>query len=293
MIRLVIVMLGMLFLFTGCASRGAYVEGEGENGRYFVNTDENGVALQGGHDPVAFFTEGKPVKGASRFEARHEGARYWFASEANLRTFEADPHKYTPAYGGYCGYAASVNRISPIDVKHFQIIDGRLVLQHNQKALDLWNQNVPANIAKADSNWPSLFERNARGARVLVNTNSEGLALDGHDPVGYFTEHRPVLGKPEFEANYNGARYLFASMENRVTFENDPAKYAPAYGGYCGYAASINRVSPVNVHIFQIIDGRLVLQHTPKAYRLFNEDAEGALVRADANWPALVAKKGE
>jgi len=281
-------------LLGSCASPAVYSTVAGEEGvRYFVNTDSSGLALQGGHDPVAFFTKGEPVLGSSRWESRYGGAIYRFASEANLRTFEADPGKYVPAYGGYCGYAASINRVSPVDVHYFQILDGRLVLQHNQSALEKWNKDVEGNIVKADANWPRIFERNARGARVLVNVDKHGVALEGHDPVAYFTEHRPVPGKPEFEAHYNGAVYRFASMENRVTFENDPAHYAPAFGGYCGYAASIDKVSPVNVHVFQVIDDRLVLQHTPKAYRLFNEDAAGALRRADANWPGLVARKGE
>jgi YHS domain-containing protein len=259
----------------------------------FVNTDGHGVALQGGHDPVAFFTEGRAVQGSKRWQTRHRGATYWFASEANLRAFEATPARFEPAFGGYCGYAASIDRVSPVDVDFFQILDGRLVLQHNQKALERWNEDVRGNLAKADANWPGLAQRNARGERVLVNVDASGLALEGHDPVAYFTEHRPVLGKPEFESNYNGATYRFASLENRVTFENAPASHVPAFGGFCGYAASIDKVSPVDIHVFQVVDGRLVLQHTPKAYRLFNEDLQENLRRADENWPGLVNCKGK
>ena len=128
--------------------------------------------------------------------------------------------------------------------------------------------------------------------KLLVNVDSAGLAIEGHDPVAYFTEGGPVKGSTEFMAVYNGAEYHFASMENRVMFENDPAKYAPAFGGYCGYAASINKISPVNPAIFQIIDNRLVLQHTPEAFRLFNRDAPASLASADRNWPGLVRRHG-
>jgi YHS domain-containing protein len=283
---------GLLWLAACSAPTTASTRASDPGARYFVNTDASGVALQGGHDPVAFFTEQKPVQGNKRWQARHEGATYWFTSEENLRTFEANPARYAPSYGGYCGYAASIGRVSPIDVDHFQVLDGRLVLQHNQRGFDLWNKDVPASLRQADSNWPGIAERNARPAKVLVNVNRAGLALEGHDPVAYFTEHRPVPGQEALESHYNGAVYRFASAENRETFERSPAQYVPAFGGYCGYAASIDKVSPVNVHIFQIIDGRLVLQHTPKAYRLFNEDALAALARADQNWPGLVARKG-
>ena len=46
------------------------------------------------------------------------------------------------------------------DVSFFEIIDGRLVLQHNKKAWDLWRQDVPGNLKKADGNWPGLVEQN-------------------------------------------------------------------------------------------------------------------------------------
>jgi len=271
-----------------CTTAAAPVQGAA---RHLVNTDGYGVALQG-HDPVAFFTEGQAVPGSKGRQARFDGATYWFASDENLEAFQAEPARYAPAFGGYCGYAASIDRLSPVDVHFFQVLDGRLVLQHNQKAWDLWNADLQANLQKADRNWPGLVEANGRGDKQLVNVDDDGLALEGHDPVAYFTDHHPVKGKPEFEAHFNGAIYRFASQEHRVTFEQDPARYAPAFGGFCGYAASINKVSPVNIHIFQIEDGRLVLQHTPEAYALFNEDAPGALARADANWPGLVACKG-
>lgn len=259
--------------------------------RRLVNTDGHGVALEG-HDPVAFFTVGRPVKGSAGLAARHEGATYWFSSAENLAAFEAEPAKYAPAFGGYCGYAASIDRVSPVDVEFFEILDGRLVLQHNQRAWDKWHEDVAGNLAKADANWPGLVAEHGRGEKILVNVDDEGVALEGHDPVSYFTEHYPVRGRPEIYSTYNGATWRFASQEHRALFESDPAKYAPAYGGFCGYAASINKVSPVNIHIFQVLDGRLILQHTPEAYRLFNADLPGNTARADANWPGLVACQG-
>jgi YHS domain-containing protein len=282
----------VLALGASCNTCRNAAPASGGESAHLVNTDAYGVALDG-HDPVAFFTDGRPVKGDRAIASRHDGATYWFASKEHQRMFEAEPSRFAPAFGGYCGYAASIDRVSPIDVSFFQILDGRLVLQHNQKAWDKWNADVRGNLAKADANWPGLVAKHGRGERQLVNVDDDGVALEGHDPVAYFTEHRPVKGKPEFEARYNGAVYRFRSMDNRVTFENDPAKYAPAYGGYCGYAASIRKVSPVNVHIWQVVDGRLVLQHTPKAYELFNADAPAALARADQNWPELVNCHGK
>jgi YHS domain-containing protein len=130
--------------------------------KFLVNVDKDGVALQGGHDPVAFFTDGKPVKGDPRFATAYKGAIYHFASAEHKAMFERDPAKYEPQFGGYCGYAASINKVSPIDVTYFEILDGRLVLQHNAKAWKLWHEDVPGNLEKADGNWPGLVASNGR-----------------------------------------------------------------------------------------------------------------------------------
>jgi YHS domain-containing protein len=123
-----------------------------------VNVDQRGVALQG-YDPVAFFSENKPVKGDARYTSVYRRATYRFGSPENKAAFDADPAKYEPAFGGYCGYAASINKIAEIDVNYFQILNGRLVLQHNRKAWDLWTKDVPGNLTKADANWAGLVEK--------------------------------------------------------------------------------------------------------------------------------------
>jgi len=275
------------------SAAGAAPPAPGLSGKVLVNIDRNGVALQG-FDPVAYFTDGRPVKGSEDFRSAHLGATYYFASQAHKDLFEKNPAMYAPSFGGYCGYAASINRLSPISPEFFQVLDGRLVLQHNKKAWDLWNAELAANIGKAEANWPGLVDRNgaAPGAEVLVNLDKRGVAIQGHDPVAYFREGRPVPGSPEFEAVYQGAKYQFASKEHREQFERNPAMYAPAFGGYCGYAASINKLSPVNPEIWQIEGGRLILQHTPRAYELFNKDLPASVNRADSNWPGLTRRFG-
>jgi len=258
-----------------------------------VNRDKDGLALQG-YDPVAYFEVGKPVKGDPKFRTRHGGAIYQFATRQHQQTFEADPEHYTPRYGGYCGYAASIDKLSPVSPEWFQVLDGRLILQHNEKAWTLWNKDVEGNIVKADANWPGLVAKNGVTDldRQLINLDRDGVAIQGYDPVAYFTEHHAVRGQDSIEAVYDGGKYHFASVENKEAFERDPSKYAPAFGGFCAYAASINKVSPINPEIFQIENGRLMLQHTQKAYDLFNEDTPASIERADRNWPGLVKKRG-
>ncbi|MCC6676993.1 MAG: hypothetical protein IT436_07605 [Phycisphaerales bacterium] len=257
-----------------------------------LNLDKNGLALQG-YDPVAYFTLRKPVKGDPAHRATSGEAVYQFVSEEHRAMFIADPAKYTPQFGGYCAYAASINTLSPISPEYWEVVDGRLLLQHNQKAWDLWHKDAAGNLVKADRNWPGLVDHNGSEPRTLLNIDQDGLALGGYDPVAYFTDARPVQGDPTIERSYQGATYRFASVEHKNLFEMDPAKYVPRFGGFCGYAASINKVSPIDPTIWQLVDGHLVLQHTPKAYQLFNADAQGNYARAEQNWPGLSRRRCE
>ena len=128
-------------------------------------------------------------------------------------------------------------------------------------------------------------------AGEALNIDKSGLALQGYDPVGYFTDGKPVKGSPEFTATYKGAKYQFASAEHRDTFNQSPAKYEPQFGGFCGYAASINKLAPIEVDKFQVLRDRLILQHNEKAWKLWHQDVEGNLKKADANWPTLSQQK--
>jgi YHS domain-containing protein len=258
--------------------------------KVLVLKNKEGAAILG-YDPVAYFTDNKAVKGNPQFQSEFNGARYHFASAVHKSLFDGMPMKYAPAYGGYCGYAASIDRLSPIDPEWFQIVDGRLILQHNKKAYDLFNKDLTGNIGKADKNWPGLVIRNGTGGKSLVFTDKKGVAVGGFDPVSYFTDGKPVKGDPEIEATFDGALYHFVSQAHRELFERDPLKYVPSYGGFCGYAASIGKVRPSNPAFWSIVNGRLILQHTKGAAELWEKDVAGNKIKADANWPKLVAIK--
>lgn len=139
---------------------------------------------------------------------------------------------------------------------------------------------------------PSLTPGDPVSGKYLINVDANGVALLGHDPVAYFTDNKPVPGKSELRTVFKGAVYQFASAEHKAMFDREPTKYEPQFGGFCGYAASIQKVSPVSVELFEILDGRLVLQHNKKAWDLWHKDVPGNLKKADANWPALVDRRG-
>src|SRR5256885_4932683 len=84
--------------------------------------------------------------------------------------------------------------------------------------------------------------------KTLLNLDKTGVAIQGYDPVAFFTDNRPVKGKPEFPARHNGALYYFASKEHRELFEGDPAKYEPVFGGYCAYGVSRGKLVEIDVN---------------------------------------------
>ena len=129
--------------------------------------------------------------------------------------------------------------------------------------------------------------------KSLQNLDKNSLAIQGYDPVAFFTDNKPIKGKPGFKSTYEGAIYLFASAENQKRFEQEPAKYRPAFGGFCAFGVSRNKLAEIDPEAFQIVDGHLLLQYSKGVRNDFNKDVQGNLAKANQNWPALVEKKGK
>ena len=130
-----------------------------------INLDKDGVILDG-YDPVAFFTDNKPVKGTGTYQTSYNGAIYHFASADHKALFDGAPAKYEPQFGAFCAYAVSVGRTAPIDVNTFSIVNGRLVVQHNARAVGLWNADVQKNLANADKYWPAVAANGGKQIKV-------------------------------------------------------------------------------------------------------------------------------
>jgi YHS domain-containing protein len=92
----------------------------------------------------------------------------------------------------------------------------------------------------------------------LLNLNENGVALEGYDPVSYFSE-RPLPGTPEFTSSYQGATYYFANADNKAKFDAEPDKYIPQYGGFCAVAVSEGKLVPVDPETYKITDDKLYL----------------------------------
>jgi YHS domain-containing protein len=132
----------------------------------------------------------------------------------------------------------------------------------------------------------------AQAPKVVVNAKS-GLALEGYDPVTYFTEAAPVKGNATFSTKHLGVTYYFVSADHRDRFSSEPAKYAPQFGGYFGYGASRGYLASVDPEAYTIMNGRLILQNSKRVLELWKKEPDAWLKLADPNWPAIVAREGK
>jgi YHS domain-containing protein len=130
-------------------------------------------------------------------------------------------------------------------------------------------------------------------AKDLQNLGRDGVAIQGYDPVAFFTDHKPVKGSSQFQSDYQGAKYYFASAEHKAAFDKEPAKYEPQFGGYCAYGASRGKTVPIKIETWEIVNGRLLLQYDLNVKSKFDKDPQGTLRKADENWPGLVEQYGK
>lgn len=112
-----------------------------------------------GFDPVAYFTVGKPTQGNAKLVVTHGGAAYYFATQANLDAFKANPAKYAPQYGGYCAFGVSVGKKFDGNPQHWRVENGKLYLNLNADIAAMFNKDVPGVVAKAEGHWPKIQDK--------------------------------------------------------------------------------------------------------------------------------------
>ena len=115
-----------------------------------------------------------------------------------------------------------------------------------------------------------------------------GKAIRGYDPVAYFTEGKPVAGKPDFTHKWKGATWYFASAANRDRFRQDPERWAPQYGGYCAYGVAQGYAVKIEVDQWSVVDGKLYLNYDRSVQRTWKRDIPGYIRKADGNWPGVL-----
>jgi YHS domain-containing protein len=115
-------------------------------------------------------------------------------------------------------------------------------------------------------------------------------ALGGHDAVAYFTESKAVRGSAEFEVEWSGARWRFASAASRDAFLKEPEKYAPQFGGYCAWAVSQGYTASGDPEAWTVVDGKLYINYSRSVRRSWERDATGNIRKGEANWPGVLKK---
>lgn len=122
---------------------------------------------------------------------------------------------------------------------------------------------------------------------IYTEKLGQTLAVRGYDVVSYFIgDGTPVEGSEEFTVRYNGYDYRFANKDNADAFIAEPAKYAPAYGGYCAWAIGANdRLAPGDPNVYEIVDGKLYLNFSEDVQDRWEKDIPGFIKAGDVNYP--------
>ncbi len=116
------------------------------------------------------------------------------------------------------------------------------------------------------------------------------VAIEGYDPVAYFTEKRAVKGSDEFSINWLGADWNFSSERHKRLFSKNPIKYAPQFGGHCADGIAYgNFTSNIDPTAWRIIDGKLYL-NADQGAAVEIEEIDGQIAKAEENWPKIKAK---
>ncbi len=118
--------------------------------------DNNSVPMLRGYDAVSYHTIGRPVMGNGKHVATYKGQTYLFITQENKNTFNKNPEKYAPMYGGWCAYGVGAGKKFHGDPLVWEIVDGKLYLNLNNQIKGVWMQDVAGNIKDADKMWEKI-----------------------------------------------------------------------------------------------------------------------------------------
>ena len=116
---------------------------------------------------------------------------------------------------------------------------------------------------------------------------TDGVAMQGFDPVAYVVEHAATRGVADYTSTYKGSVFRFKNAANRDVFIANPEKFAPQYGGYCAFGASRGYKAAVSPDAFSVVDGKLYLNYNAEVKAMWTKDAPGYIDKADAQWAAV------
>lgn len=127
----------------------------------------------------------------------------------------------------------------------------------------------------------------AASAQTVNYFSSKGVAINGYDPVAYFTQRKALAGTDDYAFDWSGSKWKFVSQANLDSFKLFPERYAPQYGGYCAYGCSENHRSPTDPNAFTIVGNKLYLNYNMKVKEYWLKDTAAKIKAADKFWPLL------
>jgi YHS domain-containing protein len=128
--------------------------------------------------------------------------------------------------------------------------------------------------------------------KAVYNIDDSSIALQGYSPVSYLDLGLAQRGVKDFKSTYNDVVYYFTSAEQKSTFDKNPEKYLPQYGGYCAYGVYIGAKFRVDPNKFIVKDGKYFLYlynlEVDAEQKWLAENNHNRLVAtANANWKKL------
>jgi hypothetical protein len=148
-IRIIMCFSFALFLLTGFG------------GSAFGESPVGDAAIKG-YDTVAYFKDGKALKGSESFSFQWHNMTWYFLTGENRDLFSTSPEKYAPQYDGYCAWAMTESRKALTNPEVWRIVDGKLYLNCSVTAYGKWIKDIPGNIKKANENWLKINGENLK-----------------------------------------------------------------------------------------------------------------------------------
>jgi len=152
-----------------------------------------------GHDPVAYFTEGRPVRGSARHKVSLPGRTYYFANAEHADRFRRAPETFEPQYGGFCASGAAFAVKLGSDPTAWQIERGRLFIFGDVIGQTAWRLDPAWNIAHADALWPDIRDRGWRGQSLRAYAHKVPHYLTGAQIRAEWERRHPGRAWPAYD----------------------------------------------------------------------------------------------
>lgn len=138
----------------------------------------------------------------------------------------------------------------------------------------------------------TIFAQSTSYERVKHFNLEKSIAIQGYDPVAYFTAGKAIKGSSRNQSTYAGVTYYFSSETNKKVFDSSPSKYEPQYGGWCAFAmGDYGKKVEIDPETFKIINGKLYLFYNAyfnNTLKSWNKDENNLKAKADKNWYNII-----